>query len=84
MKLTLVNVKPNSGIEINYKDNQTKVRLQRFKCFNEDLFDKNTHYFQIGAQYEVRKSPKQKAFPYTLATLGATLLDFNNCLVKVC
>jgi hypothetical protein len=62
-------------VELNYTHNQTKVRLQRFNGFNEDLFDMNTHYFQIGAQYEFRKSPKQKAFPYTLATLGATLFD---------
>jgi hypothetical protein len=62
-------------VELNYTHNQTKVRLQRFNGINEDLFDMNTHYFQLGAQYEFRKSPKQKAFPYTLATLGATLFD---------
>ena len=62
-------------VELNYTHNQTSVRLKRFNGFNEDLFDMNTHYFQIGAQYEFRKSPKQKAFPYTLATLGATLFD---------
>ena len=62
-------------VELNYTHNQTKVRLQRFNGFNEDLFDMNTHYFQLGAQYEFRKSPKQKAFPYTIATLGATLFD---------
>ncbi len=62
-------------VELNYTHNQTSVRLKRFNGFNEDLFDMNTHYFQIGAQYEFKKSPKQKAFPYTLATLGATLFD---------
>jgi len=62
-------------VELNYTQNQTSVRLKRFNGFNEDLFDMNTHYFQIGAQYEFKKSPKQKAFPYTLATLGATLFD---------
>ena len=62
-------------VELNYTHNQTSVRLKRFSGLNEDLFDMNTHYFQIGAQYEFRKSPKQKAFPYTLATLGATLFD---------
>jgi hypothetical protein len=62
-------------VEINYTQNQTQARLQRFSGINEDLFDMNTHYFQIGAQYEFRRSPKQKAFPYTLATLGATLFD---------
>ncbi len=62
-------------VELNYTHNQTSVRLQRFSGVNEPLFDMNTHYFQIGAQYEFRRSPKQKAFPYTLATLGATLFD---------
>lgn len=62
-------------VELNYTHNQTSVRLQRFNGPNEQLFDMNTHYFQIGAQYEFRRSPKQKAFPYTLATLGATLFD---------
>jgi len=62
-------------VELNYTHNQTSVRLQEFNGFNKDLFDMNTHYFQIGAQYEFKKSPKQKAFPYTLATLGATLFD---------
>ena len=62
-------------VELNYTHNQTSVRLQEFNGFTEQLFDMNTHYFQIGAQYEFKKSPKQKAFPYTLATLGATLFD---------
>jgi hypothetical protein len=62
-------------VELNYTHSQTSVRLQRFNGPNEQLFDMNTHYFQIGAQYEFRRSPKQKAFPYTLATLGATLFD---------
>jgi len=62
-------------VELNYTHNQTSVRLQRFNGPNEQLFDMNTHYFQLGAQYEFRTSPKQKAFPYTLATLGATLFD---------
>jgi hypothetical protein len=62
-------------VELNYTQNQTKVRLERYNGPTEQLFDMNTHYFQIGAQYEFKKSPKQKAFPYTLATLGATLFD---------
>jgi len=62
-------------VELNYTHNQTSVRLQRYNGPTEQLFDMNTHYFQIGAQYEFKKSPKQKAFPYTLATLGATLFD---------
>jgi hypothetical protein len=70
-----IGVQRGMFVELNYTHNQTSVRLQRFNGPNEDLFDMNTHYFQIGAQYEFRKSPKQKAFPYTLATLGATLFD---------
>jgi opacity protein-like surface antigen len=50
-------------VELNYTHNQTSVRLQEFNGFTEQLFDMNTHYFQIGAQYEFKKSPKQKAFP---------------------
>jgi len=62
-------------VELNYTHNQTSVRLQRFNGPNEQLFDMNTHYFQLGAQYEFKTSPKQKAFPYTIASLGATLFD---------
>jgi hypothetical protein len=70
-----IGVQRGMFVELNYTHNQTSVRLQRFNGPTEQLFDMNTHYFQIGAQYEFRKSPKQKAFPYTLATLGATLFD---------
>jgi len=62
-------------VELNYTQQQTAARLKRFNGLNEPLFDMNTHYFQLGALYEFRKSRKQKAFPYTLATLGATLFD---------
>ena len=62
-------------VEINYTHNQTSARLRRFDGIDEPLFDMNTHYFQLGAQYEFRRTSKQKAFPYTLVTLGATLFD---------
>jgi len=62
-------------VELNYTHNQTAVSLRRFNGMTEPLFDMNTHYFQLGALYEFRKSSKQKAFPYTIATLGATLFD---------
>ncbi len=65
-------------VELNYTQQQTSVSLRRFSGINESLFDMNTHYFQIGALYEFRKSRNQKAFPYTLATLGATLFDAKN------
>ena len=62
-------------VELNYTHNQTSARLRRFNGIEEPLFDINTHYFQLGAQYEFRKTSKQKAVPYTLLTLGATLFD---------
>ena len=62
-------------VELNYTQNQTSARLRRFNGIEEPLFDINTHYFQLGAQYEFRKTSKQKAVPYTLLTLGATLFD---------
>ena len=61
--------------ELNYTHNETSARLRRFNGSEEPLFDMNTHYFQLGAQYEFRRTSKQKAFPYTLVTLGATLFD---------
>ena len=63
------------AVELNYTHNETSARLRRFNGGDEPLFDMNTHYFQLGAQYEFRKTKKQKAFPYTIATLGATLFD---------
>lgn len=65
-------------VELNYTHNQTSARLRRFNGGEEPLFDMNTHYFQLGAQYEFRRTSKQKAFPYTLVTLGATLFDAKN------
>ncbi|MBT8379010.1 MAG: porin family protein [Ignavibacteria bacterium] len=62
-------------VELNYTHNQTSARLRRFNGGDEPLFDMNTHYIQLGAQYEFRRNSKQKAFPYTLVTAGATLFD---------
>jgi Outer membrane protein beta-barrel domain len=70
-----VEIQKGIMVELNYTHQQTTARLRRFIGGEEPLFDMNTHYFQIGALYEFRKSSKQKAFPYTLATLGATLFD---------
>jgi Outer membrane protein beta-barrel domain len=70
-----VEVQRGVMLELNYTHQQTAVRLKRFNGLNESLFDMNTHYFQVGALYEFRESRKQKAFPYTIATLGATLFD---------
>ena len=61
--------------ELNYTHNETSARLRKFNGSEEPLFDMNTHYFQAGAQYEFRRNSKQKAFPYALVTLGATLFD---------
>ena len=65
----------NTFVELNYSFNQTTARLRRFSGITETLFDMNTHYFQVGALYEMKKSPKQKAYPYALVTLGAVLFD---------
>jgi hypothetical protein len=62
-------------VELNYTYNQTTARLRRFSGITETLFDMNTHYFQVGALYEMKKSPKQKAYPYGLITLGVALFD---------
>jgi opacity protein-like surface antigen len=70
-----VGIQKGIFVELNYTHQQTAARLKRFNGINEPLFDMNTHYFQLGALYEFRKSRKQKAFPYTIATLGATLFD---------
>lgn len=67
----------NKGIlvELNYTHNQTTARLRRFNGGDQPLFDINTHYIQIGAHYEFRRTREQKTVPYTLVTLGATLFD---------
>jgi len=70
-----VAIQRNTFVELNYTFNQTTVRLRRFNGISENLFDMNTHYFQVGAQYEMKNSPKQKAYPYALVTLGAVLYD---------
>ena len=70
-----IGIQKGMFVEFNYTHNQTTVRLRRFSGVEEPLFDMNTHYFQIGAQYEFRKGSNQKVVPYTLATLGATLFD---------
>ena len=70
-----VAIQRNTFVELNYTFNQTTVRLRRFNGINENLFDMNTHYFQVGSHYEFKKSPKQKAYPYALVTLGAVLFD---------
>ena len=72
-----LDVEINRGllVELNYTHNETSARIKRFNSIEEPLFDMNTHYFQLGAQYEFRKTSKQKAVPYTLLTLGASLFD---------
>ena len=70
-----VGIRKGILVELSYTHNQTSARLKRFNGRTESLFDVNTHYFHIGAQYEFRRSANQKAVPYTLLTLGATLFD---------
>ena len=72
-----LDVAVNKGIlvELNYTHNQTTARLRRFNGGDEPLFDINTHYIQIGAHHEFRRTREQKTVPYALVTLGATLFD---------
>ena len=62
-------------VELNYTHNETSARLRRSNESDETLFNMNTHYFQLGAHYEFRHTNAQKAIPYALVTLGATLFD---------
>jgi opacity protein-like surface antigen len=62
-------------VELNYTHQQSSARLVPYNGITTPLFDMNTHYFQLGAQYEFRKTSKQRAFPFALFTLGATLFD---------
>ena len=72
-----LDVAVNKGIlvELNYTHNQTTARLRRFNGGDVPLFDINTHYIQIGAHNEFRRTREQKTVPYALVTLGATLFD---------
>lgn len=70
-----VGLKKGIIVELNYTHNQTSARLRRFNDMDEQLFDMNTHYIQIGAQREFRRGKDQKVVPYALITLGATLFD---------
>jgi hypothetical protein len=54
---------------------QTYMELKRYNGLTEPLFDIGIHYFQAGAVYEFRQNSKQRAFPFTSFSLGATLFS---------
>ena len=54
---------------------QTTMDLKRYTGITEPLFDIGIHYFHVGAIYEFRQTSKQKAFPFTSFSLGATWFD---------
>jgi opacity protein-like surface antigen len=69
-------------VELNYTHQQTSARLVPYNGITTPLFDMNTHYFQLGAQYEFRKTSKQRAFPFALFTVGATLFDAKDASIN--
>ena len=54
---------------------KTFAELQRWQGGTEPLFDLYIHYFQAGVVYEFRHTRKQKAFPFTSFSLGATMFS---------
>jgi len=61
--------------EVFWIGQQTTMELKSYTGLTEPLFDLGIHYFQAGAVYEFRSTRKQKAFPFTSFSLGATLFS---------
>lgn len=61
--------------EVFWIGQQTPMEIKRYNGLTEPLFDVGIHYFQAGAVYEFRSTRKQKAFPFTSFSLGATLFS---------
>lgn len=61
--------------EVFWIGQQTPMELKRNNGLTEPLFDVGIHYFQAGAVYEFRQNSKQRAFPFTSFSLGATLFS---------
>ena len=60
-------------LEILWISQETHLKLKKYLSgLTEDLFDMNTHYFQLGAVYEMGR---KKARPFFAFTVGATLFD---------
>lgn len=52
---------------------QTTMDLKQLNGITKPLFDIGIHYFQLGAIYEFKQNSKQKVFPFTSFSLGATM-----------
>jgi len=60
-------------LELLWISEQTNVKIKRYPSgITENLFDMNTHYFQVGAVWEMGRG---KARPFGAFTIGATLFD---------
>jgi hypothetical protein len=64
--------------EVFWIGQQTTMEIKQYTGLTQPLFDLGIHYFQAGAVYEFRQSRKQKAFPFTSFSLGATLFSPND------
>ena len=61
--------------EVFWIGQQTPLEIKKYTGLTQPLFDVGIHYFQAGAVYEFRQSSKQKAFPFTSFSIGATLFS---------
>jgi len=60
-------------LELLWISQQTNVKIKRYPSgITENLFDMNTHYFQVGAVWDMGRG---KARPFGAFTVGATLFD---------
>jgi len=60
-------------LEVLWITQETHLKLKKYPSgLTEDLFDMNTHYFQLGAVYEMGR---KKTRPFFAFTVGATLFD---------
>jgi len=60
-------------LEVIWITQQTHLKIKKYPSgLVEDLFDMNTHYFQLGAVYEMGR---KKARPFFAFSVGATMFD---------
>jgi hypothetical protein len=62
-------------VEVLWIGQKTFMEIQRWEGGTQPLFDVGIHYFQGGAVYEFKQNRKQRAFPFTSFSLGATMYD---------
>ena len=67
-------------LELLWISEQTHVKIKRYPSgITDDLFDMNTHYFQIGGVWEMGRG---KTRPFGAFTIGATLFDSKDATRK--